>query len=163
MTDTPTKPLGIFNRATKGLKTDAVTVNVDAGRISLFCETIGAMNPIHHDARAARAAGYLGIVAPLTFPTVVDTEAARATDSAGKPSLYSRIGRDFTRLLHGEERYQYHGLIYAGDCLSVTTEVVDFEDKKGGALEIASLRTEIRHPDRGLLAVITRSLVHRLA
>jgi hypothetical protein len=75
------------------------------------------------------------------------------------PSL---IGCNFARLLHGEERYDYHGLIFAGDRLAVTTEIVDFEYKKGGALEFAHMRTEVRHAERGLLVVITRSLVHRL-
>lgn len=163
MSDSTVNPRGIFKRDTKGMKTDPVTFEVEAGRIAFFCETLGETNPIHHDAEAARAAGFPGVVAPLTFPMLVDTEVARTTDRAGKPSIFAQIGCDFTRLLHGEERYDYHGLIFAGDRLSATTEVVDFEDKKGGALELVHLRSEIRHPDRGLLAVITRSLVHRLA
>ncbi|MCC5859075.1 MAG: MaoC family dehydratase N-terminal domain-containing protein [Ectothiorhodospiraceae bacterium] len=153
---------GFFKRETKGMKTDPIAFDVEAGRISFFCEMIGEMNPIHHDADAARAAGFPGIVAPPTFAMVVDTETGRAAERAGKPSILTLIGCNLARLLHGEERYDYHGLIFAGDRLTVTTEIVDFEDKKGGALELAHLRAEIHHEQRGLVTVITRSLVHRL-
>jgi acyl dehydratase len=153
---------GYFRRETAGIVTDPVSFDVEAGRISFFCETIGETNPIHHDAEAARAAGYPAIVAPPTFAMVVDTEAGRAAERVGKEALTTRIGCNFARLLHGEERYDYHGLILAGDRLSVSTEILGFEDKKGGALEFAHMRTGIRHADRGLLVTITRSLVHRL-
>lgn len=153
---------GYFKRDTKGTVTDPVTFDVEAGRISFFCETLGEMGAIHHDADAARAAGFPGIVAPPTFAMVVDTETGRAAERVGKASLPTLIGCNFARLLHGEERYDYHGLIFAGDRLSVSTEILGFEDKKGGALEFAHMRTDIRHAQRGLLVTITRSLVHRL-
>lgn len=153
---------GFFKRETKGFVTDPINFDVEAGRISFFCETIGEANPIHYDADAARAAGYPGIVAPPTFAMVVDTETGRTAERSGQASLPTLIGCNFARLLHGEERYDYHGLIFAGDRLSVSTEILGFEDKKGGALEFAHMLTEIRHAERGLLVTITRSLVHRL-
>jgi len=162
MGETSQTARGFFKRDTKGTKTELITFDVEAGRISFFCETLGEMNPIHHDADAARAAGFRGIVAPPTFAMVVDTETGRTAERAGKASLPTLIGCNFARLLHGEERYDYHGLIFAGDRLAVSTEILGFEDKKGGALEFAHMRTEIRHAERGLLVTITRSLVHRL-
>ncbi|MFA7432730.1 MAG: MaoC family dehydratase N-terminal domain-containing protein [Gemmobacter sp.] len=163
MTDIAPNPRGFFDRATKGLKTEPVQFEVEAGRISFLAETLGETNPVHHDRAAARAAGYPDVVAPPTFAMVVDLETGRAQERRGEPSVLSRIGCDFRRLLHGEERYDYHGLIFAGDTLSIMTEVVGFEDKKGGTLELAHLRSEIRHPERGVVVTITRSLVHRLA
>lgn len=162
MGETSQAARGYFKRDTTGTRTDPVSFDVEAGRISFFCETIGELGAIHHDAAAARAAGYRGIVAPPTFAMVVDTETGRAAEQAGKGSIHTLIGCNLARLLHGEERYDYHGLIFAGDRLRVSTEVVGFEDKKGGALEFAHTRTEIRHAERGLLVTITRSLVHRL-
>lgn len=163
MDATSSNPNGLFNRSTKGLITDPVEFQVEAGRISFFAETLGERNPVHHDRAAAQAAGHPDVVAPPTFAIVVDLETGRALERQGKPSVLARIGCDYRRLLHGEERYDYHGAIHAGDRLSITTEVLGFEDKKGGALELAHLRSEIRHPERGLLVSITRSLVHRLA
>lgn len=163
MGETSQMTRGFFKRETKGTITDPVHFDVEAGRISFFCDVIGETDPIHHDAEAARAAGYPDVVAPPTFPMVVDIETGRAMERAGKTSVPALIGCNFARLLHGEERYDYHGPIFAGDRLTVTTEIVDFEDKKGGALEFAHMRTEVRHATRGLLVVITRSLVHRLS
>jgi acyl dehydratase len=162
MGETSQMTRGFFRRETKGTITDPVHFDVEAGRIAFFCDVIGEMDPIHHDKDAALAAGYPDVVAPPTFAMVVDIETGRAMERAGKASVTALIGCNFARLLHGEERYDYHGLIFAGDRLAVATEIVDFEDKKGGALEFAHMRTEVRHAQRGLLVVITRSLVHRL-
>lgn len=157
-----TNPKGIFDRSKLGQKTKPVAFEVEAGRIAFFSETIGERNPIHFDKAAAEAAGYPGVVAPATFAIVVDLEAGKALSKQGDSGALDFINCDFGRLLHGEERYEYGGLIYAGDTLTVETEVMGFEDKKGGALEFAYLRTTIDHPDRGTLITITRSLVHRL-
>lgn len=155
-------PNGIFDRATLGTKTEPADFEVEAGRVAFFAETIGETNPIHRDRAAAQAAGHPDIVAPATFAMVIDLEAGRALEARGAKGAIALVGCDMRRLLHGEERYDYHGLVYAGDVVRVSTEVTGFEDKKGGALEFAYTRTEITHPERGLLVTITRSLVHRL-
>lgn len=162
MADSAPNMRGLFDRTTVGLKTEPIEFEVEAGRISFLAATLGEDNPLHHDRQAAQAAGYPDIVAPPTFVMVVDLETGRALERRGQKSIFSRIGCDFRYLLHGQERYDYHGMIFAGDKLSITTEVVGFEDKKGGALEFAYLRCEITHPQRGVVATITRSLVHRL-
>jgi len=154
---------GLFDRTTMGLRTEPVEFEVEAGRISFLAETLGENNPLHHDREAAQAAGYPDVVATPTFVMVVDLETGRALERRGEKSIMSRIGCDFRYLLHGQERYDYKGMIFAGDKLSIVTEVVGFEDKKGGALEFAYLRSEIAHPQRGVVATITRTLVHRLA
>ncbi|GLS79605.1 FAS1-like dehydratase domain-containing protein [Paracoccus marinus] len=162
MSDTIFPPRGLFNRATTGLKTDPIFFDVEAGRISFFAETLGEDDPVYHDRDDARAAGHPDVPAPPTFPCVVDLETSRIAKRMGRTPIYDLIGCDYTRLLHGEETYEYFGPIYAGDRVSFTTEVVGFEDKKGGALETARLRAEIRHARRGLLVAIERVLVHRL-
>lgn len=155
-------PRGIFDRSMLGRSTETVEVEVEAGRVIFFAETIGEIDPIHRDRAAARAAGHPDVVAPATFATVIDMEASRLVELRGGKGVMALIDSDFRRLLHAEERYDYGGLIYAGDVLSVRSEVVGFEDKKGGALEFAHIRTLIGHPLRGPLVTITRSLVHRL-
>lgn len=66
------------------------------------------------------------------------------------------------RLLHGDEHYSYHGLIFAGDTVSFDTRVVDFHDRKGGMLEFVTLESRITHAERGVLISATRNLLHRL-
>lgn len=161
-TNPPNNPRGIFDRSKLGAKTKVVEFEVEAGRIAFFSETVGERNPIHFDKAAAKKAGHPGLLAPATFAIVIDLEAGRTLSRQGEPSALELVNCDFRRLLHGEERYDYGGPIYAGDTLIVETEVTGFEDKKGGALEFAYLRTTIDHSDRGTLITITRSLVHRL-
>src|ERR1700681_2714226 len=43
------------------------TATVEAGKIKLSCKAVGEEDPIYTDAAAAKAAGYRGITAPLTF------------------------------------------------------------------------------------------------
>lgn len=162
MKGTAINPRGLFDRSTVGMTTLPQAFDVDASRIAFFAEVLGETGAIHHDRAAAQAAGYADVVAPPTFAMVIDLEAGRKLERAGHKSLLTLIRCDFSRLLHGEERYDYTGPILAGDRVVIETKVIGFEDKKGGALELAHLQARINHAERGLLVTITRSLVHRL-
>ena len=155
--------MGLFDRTTKGYVSAPVDVRVERGAIAFFAETIGETNPIHFDARAARAAGFPDVMAPATYPVVLDMAAAKATERAGQPDLLTLIKADMRCLLHGTESYEYLGPVFAGDTVQVTSKVKGFSDARGGALEIVHLEMEIRHPDRGILAIAHRDLIHRLS
>ena len=162
--DTPTaNPRGVFNRASVGQKTKPVTYPVEKGRIAFFCDVVGETNPIHFSDEAARAAGYAGIVAPPTFPIVIDLETLNARKRLDFVPFVQLVNADLRYLLHGTERYEYTGEILAGDEITITHEVMGFEDKKGGALELCHIRSSLTHPDRGEVCAIFRTLVHRLS
>lgn len=155
-------PKGIFDRSTAGFQSDVEQVEVERGRIAFFSETIEESDPVHQDKGAAQTAGHPDVLAPPTFAIVIDTIANQQRAKRGEVSTLERINCDMRYLLHGEEAYSYHGPIFAGDTVEVQTEVLGFEDKKGGALELVQLTTHIRHPKRGPLVDITRTLLHRL-
>jgi acyl dehydratase len=155
-------PKGIFKRETAGSFSEMEQVEVERGRIQFFSDTIGDTNPVHRDRGAAVAAGYPAVVAPPTFAVVINAIANEHAARAGRVSVHERLGSDMRYLLHGEESYTYHGPIFAGDTVEVQGEVLGFEDKKGGALELARMVIHIRHPERGPLVDITRTLIHRL-
>jgi len=75
-----------------------------------------------------------------------------------KFSVAALIKCDFQRLLHGDEKYEFSGLIFAGDQVTLTTTIVDFYDKKGGALEFVTLASVLEHVTRGVLVRATRNL-----
>ncbi|SEO15054.1 N-terminal half of MaoC dehydratase [Salinihabitans flavidus] len=154
--------MGIFDRTTTGHVTAPLSVAVERGALRFFAETIGETDPVHFDSAAARAAGYPDLRAPPTYAVVLDTAAATEATRRGLPRLLDLIGADLRYLLHGTERYCYHGTIHAGDTLEITHEVTGFSDAKGGALEIAHLKMRITHPARGPLVIATRDLIHRL-
>ncbi|MBU2942878.1 MaoC family dehydratase N-terminal domain-containing protein [Shimia thalassica] len=154
--------MGIFDRNTAGHETAPINVTVERGAVAFFAETIGETNPIHFDADAARAAGHPDVVTPATYPVVIEMAAAKIGKRNGVPDTQDVIKVDNRYVLHGSESYTYHGPIYAGDTVEVISRVKSFADAKGGALEIANLELEIRHPERGVLAVAERTLIHRL-
>jgi len=111
--------------------------DVEKGRIRFFAEVIGATDPIHLDATAAKAAGYRNVVAPPTF--IFGAE----SDSGVLMKLLDTLKIDLRKVLHGEQRFDYHAPVCAGDTLRFQTRVADIYDKKGGALEFVVNDTKV--------------------
>ena len=154
---------GVFDRSTIGLSLEPVTVRVERGRIQFFADVLGVVDPVHTDVEAARAAGHPDVLAPPSFFMVVEAAANELLARSSRRSAMEVVGCDFRYLLHGDETYAYHGALYAGDEVTLTTRVVDFYDKKGGAMEFVTLASTVEHVSRGLLVSATRNLLHRLA
>lgn len=153
---------GIFNRSAVGAMVPTVSIEIERAQVIFFAEAIGETNPIHFDKAAARQAGFRNVVAPATFPIAICLAANKVLGSRGEKQLFELINVDYRRLLHGEERYDYRGVLCVGDIVEVQGKVVGFEDKKGGALELARLETEISSAQHGLLVTVRSTAVHRL-
>lgn len=85
------------------------TYQVGREKLRDFAHAVGARDPIHTDLAAARAAGYPDLVATPTFPIVI------AQRSALQAYYDPDANIDFARVVHGEERFDYHRPIVAGD------------------------------------------------
>lgn len=155
-------PRGSFDRSMVGHVVPSQNYLVESARIALFCSVIGETNPVHFDRNAALAAGYPDIVAPPVFAHVIDQETANFATRKGRETVLGILGADYRRLLHGAEAHRYHGYMAAGDLLAIEHEVIGFEDKKNGALELAHVRTTITSPLRGRIVEINRTYIHRL-
>ena len=153
---------GLFKRETKGASTTPVAVQVERGRIRFFNEVLGERDPLFNDVDAARAMGHPDVAAPPSFYMVVEALADAERRARGGRGALDLVGCDYRRLLHGDERYSYHGLIYAGDEVALSTRVVDFYDRKGGAMEFVVLESSVEHAERGVLVRAERTLLHRL-
>lgn len=156
-------PKGLFDRGRAGTSTPPVIVAVERDRIRFLCKVLGITDPVHHDVAAARAAGCPDLLAPPSFPMVVEAMADEERARRGQANLFELLRCDLRRLLHGEETYTYHGRIFAGDEVELVTEIRGFQDKKGGALEIAEVGLRFSHAERGVLVTADRTLIHRLA
>lgn len=154
--------MGRFNRDSEGARIGPFSVQVERGALAFFARTIGETDPVFWDPDAARAAGYPDIKAPPTYGAVLDMAASHEADRRGDTGALALIGADLRRLLHGAERYDYHGPIFAGDQVTLTTTVKGFSDASTGKLEFAHLQTTITHAERGDLVTIRRDLIHRL-
>jgi acyl dehydratase len=94
-------------------------------KVREFAEAIGSTDPVHTDPQAARALGYRDVIAPPTFGVIVSqrSEAQLINDP--------NAGIDFSRVVHGEQRFYHHRPIMAGDRL-VASLFVDAVREVGG-------------------------------
>ncbi len=155
-------PRGIFDRSSKGATLEPVTVPIERGRIRFFAQVLGETDPIHFDLEAARAAGHPDLVASTSFFMVVESAATEERVRRGQRSMLQLVNCDFRYLLHGDERFFYHAPLYAGEEVSLTAKVLDFYDKKGGAMEFVTFESTLLHKERGVLIRAQRTLLHRL-
>ncbi len=105
-------------------------------KIREFAAAIGALDAAHHDPEAARAAGHADVVAPPTFPIVITMAASRQI--IDDPAL----GVDYSRVVHGEQRFAYTRPVVAGDEL-VCVNSVDEITSRGGH-DFVTTRTDVR-------------------
>lgn len=155
-------PRGIFDRSAKGVTLEPLPVLIERERIRFFASVLGETDPIHFNVEAARAAGHPDLVASPSFFMVAEAAADDERKRRGMPSTMEIVKCDLRYLLHGDERYFYQAPIYAGEEVSFTTTVLDFYDKKGGAMEFVTFESTLSHAKRGVLVRSQRTLLHRL-
>ena len=100
-----------------------------------FARALGDDNPAYFDAAAALELGHETICAPPTYPILVTMEAMK--DAFADPAL----NMDFTRVVHGDQRFAYQRPIRVGDELVVTTHVDEIRSL--GNNDAATFRTEV--------------------
>ena len=122
-------------------------------KIREFAEAINSPDPVHLDPEAARALGYPDVIAPPTLAVLIAqrSEAQLMTDP--------NAGIDYSRVVHGEERFVHHRPIVAGDQLIATLAV----DKIGtaGKLTMVSTRVEIADEKGEPVTTVTSTIVIR--
>lgn len=125
---------------------------VTRGDIRRFATAIGDTNPAYHDRAAAQALGHPDVVAPPTFLITLGTSTASGLIS--DPAL----GLDYSLVVHGEQRFELHRPVCAGDVLETETRVAAMRD--AGRNELLSLVTEFRSAGEHV-ATATNTLVSR--
>lgn len=128
---------------------------VEAGRLRFFAKAIGQHDPLYSDADAARAAGYKDLPVPPTFLTCLDAEAGTTV------AMLKLLNIDFSKILHGEQGYEYQRMAFAGERLHFETRIADIYQKKGGALEFIVRQTRVTNEDGELVAQLRGSTVVR--
>jgi acyl dehydratase len=122
-------------------------------KIREFAAAIGATDAEYHDPEAARAAGYPDVVAPPTFPVVVTMAASRQI--IADPAL----GLDYSRVVHGDQKFAYTRPVVAGDSL-VCVNTVDEVTSRGGH-DFLTTRTEVTTEAGEPVVTVWSKLVQR--
>ena len=81
-------------------------------KVREFARAVLSEAALHHDPEAARAAGYSDVVAPPTFAIVVQDATLQQLLSDEEAAV------DFSRVVHGDQRFTYSRPIVAGDELT---------------------------------------------
>lgn len=126
---------------------------VDAAALAAFAAAVGSQDPVHTSSEAARAAGYRDIIAPPTFAVSLAQQCDR--QFIEDPDA----GIDFTRVVHGEQRFVHHRPITAGDSVLGTLTVDQVREAGGHAM--VSTRTELATADGEALCTATSTIVIR--
>jgi acyl dehydratase len=126
---------------------------VGRGKIAEFATAIGADDPVHRDPDAARAAGYPDVIAPPTFAIALTLEAANVV--LGDPD----VSLDYSRVVHGEQRFTHHRPMRAGDRLVATTTIEAVRSIGGN--DLLTTRVDVATEDGEAVCSATSMLVAR--
>jgi acyl dehydratase len=126
---------------------------VGRGKIAEFATAIGEDDPVYRDPEAARAAGYPDVIAPPTFAIALTLEAANVVLSDPQVEL------DYSRVVHGEQRFTHHRPIRAGDRLVATTTIEAVRAVAGN--DMLTTRVDVATEDGEPVCTATSMLVAR--
>ena len=113
-----------------GFQFPAVEACLSRAQLNFFAKATGQTNPIYFDHAAALKAGYPDLVAPPTWPALLD-----GLTNEGKLPVIEAMQLVLENVLHGEQAFEYFGLLFAEEKIQIHSEIVDIYDKKAGALE----------------------------
>lgn len=138
-----------------GMVLPPISMDIERGRLAQFARATGATDPVYVDIEAAKSAGHRDVPVPPTFLFAIELEQA-------DPFWWAReIGIDFNHVLHGEQRFDYHRVAYAGERLTARATITDVFSKRGGALEFVVKKTAVTDEAGQPVADLTSTIVVR--
>jgi len=142
-----------LNASLVGKEYAPLQLAVERGHVTRFAEAIGEEAAVFLDAGAARAAGYPEQLAPPTFVTTMQIMAS--AQAAADPEL----GLDYTRVVHGEQAYDYRRPVHVGDSLTAVPRIAEIRAR--GPLEFLVVESDIRDGDGQTVMVARTTLIVR--
>ena len=124
-------------------------------KVREFARAVLSEAALHHDPEAARAAGYSDVVAPPTFAIVVQDATLQQLLSDEEAAV------DFSRVVHGDQRFTYSRPIVAGDELTGVMTVTSVKQLGGNSMVTSS--TEVSDASGAHVVTAISTLVVRAA
>jgi acyl dehydratase len=113
-----------------GRSWDPVFFDVDTARIAQYADAIGAESPLHHDADAARDAGFRDVVAPPMFCVVYSSVAM------GPAILDPELGMNIASMVHGGQEFEWGEPVCAGDAISTAVTCKSIDERVGNGFYV---------------------------
>lgn len=120
-----------------GKDLDEFPLPVERSKVREFARALLDDDPVYQDAEAAKAAGFDGIPAPLTF-------SAASMHFRDDLPLFADLGLDLKRVLHGENSWEYLAPVNVGDELVGHRRIADITTrpgKRGGDMTLVTFET----------------------
>lgn len=130
------------------------TFEVGREHIRRFAEAIGDLHPAYLDPGAARALGHPDVIAPPTFLTVLNFRFAE-----DGPVADPGLGLDYSLVVHGEQTFELHRPVVAGDVLTSVQRIDEIRD--AGRNELITTVTEVSAAGGMAVATLRSTLVSR--
>ncbi|MFJ9868631.1 MaoC family dehydratase N-terminal domain-containing protein [Streptomyces sp. NPDC101165] len=109
-------------------------------KIREFAEAVGEANPVYSDPEAAKAFGHPDVIAPPTFVFAITYRAAGAVIED------PQLGLDYSRVVHGSQKFAYTRPVRVGDRLTVTSTIEGIKSLAGN--DVLDIRGEV-HDEAG--------------
>lgn len=122
-------------------------------KIREFATAIGESAALHLDSEAARAAGYPDVVAPVTFPFALTMQAMATA------MFDPELALDYSRVVHGEQRFDYERPLCAGDEVTVHAQITEISSS--GRHEFLTLQAKVLDAAGELVVTSTSVIVSR--
>ncbi|AGK79339.1 MaoC family dehydratase N-terminal domain-containing protein [Streptomyces microflavus] len=124
-------------------------------KIREFAEAVGDSHPAYVDVEAARALGHPDVIAPPTFVFSITYRAA------GEVVQDPQLGLDYSRVVHGDQKFSYVRPVRAGDRLTVTSTIEAIKSLAGN--DIVDIRGDVHDEAGELVVTALTKLVARAA
>jgi acyl dehydratase len=108
-------------------------------KIREFADAINDPNLAYRDRAAAQALGHRDVIAPPTFAIVLTMKAGHVVITDPE------FGIDYSRVVHGEQRFVHHRPIHAGDLLQVVVSVEGIRQAAGN--DIVTTKSDVQTVD----------------
>ena len=127
----------------------------EVGRVKIreFAQAVGDLHPAYLDADAAKALGHPDVIAPPTFPIVISMPAV--SQVVDDPAL----GLDWSRVVHGDQRFTYTRPMRAGDLIECVVSVQSIKSVAGN--DMITLASELRTVEGEPVCIAYAMLVAR--
>ncbi len=147
--------MAIDGEAALALRLPVHTVDVERGALRFFAQATGERRPEYVDVEAARAAGHDDLPVPPTYFFSMELQGPEPF------GFLDALGVDLTRVLHGEQSFDYKRVVCAGERLTLAPRIVAVASKKGGAMELLTKRTTVTDEAGEVVALLGSVLVVR--
>jgi len=131
----------------------AAPYQVGREKIREFASAIGDSNPAYHDVNAAQALGYRDLVAPPTFGFILQMKAMEL--ALFDPS----VGVELSRVIHGEQKFDYARPIVAGDEITVTPTIEEVKSRPG--MDMITIRGDLTDAAGDAVGSLRSVIVYR--